>query len=414
VDFVFNPVDPRFLEDPYPVYARLRDEAPVHRHPGGFFVVARHADVVYVLKHPELFSSAAMGGQRPVTRADGRSGFTSGSLIGEDPPVHTQQRNIVSRGFTPRRIADLEPRVRSVADELFAGFEGRDGCDLVAELADPLPVTVIAELLGLEPERRDDFKRWSTALIIRSTQASGARSRDFDEILEFRAYMQETIERRRSSPGDDLVSLLIRAEQDEGILDAEQVIGFASLLLAAGSETTTNLIGNTLLALRAWPEARERVHTDPSLLPRVIEESLRYDAPVQLLMRLATQELELGGERLPRGSLVLVLIGSANRDEERFAEPDRFDLDRDTRDHLAFGFGHHFCLGASLARLEGLVALEGVFERLPDFTIAEEDIPRHGSMLVRGPSRLPLRFEPRRRRPSASAGRSESSTNRAG
>ena len=447
----FNPFDPDFLQDPYPTYAALREEAavariqipwarvarfgvsamaeqrrrgnlrlgsalrfmasrlrarrartdagggPIHR-PGlrsRLFTVSRFDEVSAVLRSPELFSSEVMGGsQAEPMNAEGDIAPTSGAIIAQDPPEHTRQRAIVNRGFTPRRIAALEPRIRAQAEELFSAFEGRGSCELMSEFANPLPVGVIADLLGLDPSRRDDFKRWATSLIVGSTRpgAEGFGS-NVEMFREFRGYMTEVVEERRRSPGDDLVSVLIHAGEGEGILDAQQVISFASLMLAAGSETTTNLIGNALLALSQSPEQLARVQDDPKLIPGVVEEALRYDSPIQLVMRIATQDTELGGVAIRKGSIVAPLIASANRDERHFDDPDRFDVDRPTPAHLAFGFGNHFCIGASLARLEGSIALEMILTRLPGLEILSQGVERHGSFLVRGPTALPLRFE---------------------
>lgn len=442
----FNPFEPDFVRDPYPTYARLRSQGAVDRvrigprqilalvvtairmqrqqgtrlrdsfrmlrqrararrsRPGsergpGFrarvYTVSRYAEASYVLKHPELFSSEVMGGsQVQVLNAEGDIAPTSGSLIAHDPPEHTRQRSIVSRGFTPRRISELEPQIRKNAEELFARFEQRGSCDLMEEFANPLPVSVIADLLGLDPARRDDFKRWSTALIVGSTQPGEAGGLgNIGLFREFRAYMTDVIAERRQNPGDDLISTLLHSGEGEGILDPEQVISFASLLLAAGSETTTNLIGNAVLALSRHPEQFERVWRDPALVSKVVDETLRYDAPIQLTARLAMQDSEIAGVAIPRGSIVAVLLASANRDARQFDDPDRFDIDRPTPAHLAFGFGNHYCIGASLARLEGTIALEMILTRLRGLSLCVDEVEHHGSFLVRGPTTLPVRFD---------------------
>ena len=441
----FNPFDPEFVQDPYPTYANLRKSGSVGRvrispsqifrllragirmarEQGGFrvgaglkfllkrtstrskkrsgprlglrsriYTVSRFAEVSHVLRHPEIFSSEAMGGSsaEPMN-AEGDIAPTAGSLIGQDPPEHTRQRNIVNRGFTPRRMSVFEPEIRKNAEELFAKFESRGRCDLMEEFANPLPVSVIADLLGLDPSRRDDFKRWSTALIVGSTKPGVAGRPNVELFREFRGYMTEVIEERRQQPGDDLISLLVTSGEGEGILDPQQVVSFASLMLAAGSETTTNLIGNAMLALFNHPDQLARVRADPSLISNVVEETLRYDSPIQLVMRIATRDSEVGGTLIPKGSLVAPLIASANRDEGEFDGAERFDIDREQTGHLAFGFGNHFCIGTSLARLEGATALEMILTRLQDIELDTEEVERHGSFLVRGPSALPVRFK---------------------
>ena len=438
----FRPFDPEFLQRPYATYEALRNEDPVHRvrfgagavarmvartvrerirhsdkgliatlqdlnmerkaqqSAGGgrfngrtkFYAISRHEEVAFALRHAEIFSSAPMGGaEAKPMNAEGDLSPTAGSLIGVDPPEHGRHRGIVNRGFTPRRIAELEPRLRKMAEELVAGFERRGECELMSEFANPFPVSVIAELMGLDPERHDDFKRWSTALIIGSTQGTRQRVPRLQMFREFRGYLASVVEERKREPGDDLISILVHAGEGEGVLDTQQVVSFAGLLLAAGSETTTNLVGSTMATLHEHPETLERVRADPRLIPQLLEETLRYESPVQMLMRLTTQDVVLGGHEIEKGSMVMLLLGSANRDAARFPDPDRFDIDRDTNGHLAFGFGNHFCLGASLARLEGRIALETLLERLPDYEVTAP-VEVHGSFLIRGPAALPLRF----------------------
>ena len=441
-----KPFDPEFLADPYPTYARLRAESPVHRvrfgplvigrliwraararfavsdegwwatlgslnqerrrmremggqkagFGGPIYAVSRHADVLEVLRDADRFSSRPMGGPPPGSEAsDLELVPTAGSLIGTDPPEHGRQRGVVNRGFTPRRIAALESHVRKIAEELVAGFEHRGACELMNDFAHPLPVSAIVELLGLDPARRDDFKRWSSATIVGSTQAGSAPR--FEILREFRRFMAGEVEKRRAQPGDDLISLLVHSGAEDGVLSTDQAVGFASLLLAAGSETTTNLIGNAMAILRAHPETLERVKADPALIPQVVEESLRLEAPVQLLMRQATKDTELAGQGIRAGSMVIPMLASANRDESVFPRADSFDIDRDTTGHVAFGWGNHFCLGVALARLEGRIALETLLERIPDYEIAGP-VEFHGSFLVRGPKALPLHFSTAGRR----------------
>ncbi len=412
----FDPFSPGWREDPYPKYRELRDEAPVHWSPEArAFCVSRHEDVMTVLKDSETFSSRAMfsqlmnGGYEKAppwswnmlrfvialmlkTRLN-PSGFASArNLIAEDGKSHAQMRNIVNRGFTPRSIAGWEPRIHDVVDECLAGL--RDGApfDAIADLAVPLPVTIIAELLGVESHRHADFKRWSNCVIEGTTGPGrndlfGARYRKaFIEIIR---YLKRVARDRRRNPKDDLVSTILASQGELGLNDRE-VIQFGLLLLVAGNETTTNLIGNAVNALLEHPEELSRLTENPALVPAALEETLRWDAPIQLLFRNATRDCELSGVRVPAGSIVIPLLGSANRDERRFPDPDRFDLNRNPQGHVGFGFGEHFCLGASLARLEAQIALEALVPHLTN-RVRPKTAPEFvDSFLVRGRASLPL------------------------
>jgi cytochrome P450 len=421
----YDPFSTQTRANPYPHYAELRKHAPVHRLEGpGFYLVSRYEDVLFVVKHPELFSSKAMQrmmmsgmgvgiqnmdpsqGIDPkavevLTELSKGLGFnpvemlTTPSVIASDPPRHERLRSIVNRGFTPRRIAALEPRVRQIASEALDRMLEKDEFDLVSDFTIPLPVTVIAEVLGVEPDRFADFKRWSDTLI---SGATGSASGTQPALLlaafkEFNAYFMEQIERRRRDPKDDLISTLVAAEGGESALTPMETLMFAVLLLVAGNETTTNLMGNAVLALLDEPEQLERVQSDLSLVPALVEEALRFDSPVQMLFRETTRDVEVAGAPIPKGSAVMPIFASANRDEAQFPEADRFDIDRETRGHLAFGFGIHFCLGASLARLEARVGFEELFKRVTRLRRLEPEVEYVDSFLLRGPRRLPLAAE---------------------
>ena len=421
----YDPFSREDQADPYPHYARLREQAPVHRLEGpGFYLVSRYQDVAFVLKSPELFSSRAMmqmmmsGMSSGITNV-GSGGLDAGALelirdllegmpfspmeilarpsvIASDPPNHQRLRSLVNRGFTPRRIGALEPRVREIAREAIDAMLRKDEIDLVADLTIPLPVRVISELLGVETERQEDFKRWSDSLVSGATgSSSGTRPEAMlASFKEFNAYMMEAIERRRAEPGDDLISVLVAAEGGEAGLTPSETLMFTVLLLVAGNETTTNLMGNALNALLDHPDQLERVRRDPRRIPAMIEETLRYESPVQFLFREATQDVELAGSTIPQGAIVLPAFGSANRDEAQFPEADRFDIERDARGHLAFGFGIHFCLGASLARLEARVGFEELLSRVAKFERREPEVEYVDSFLLRGLQRLPLACVP--------------------
>jgi cytochrome P450 len=412
----YEPFRMEFSVDPYPHYRRLRDEAPVHFAPAaGVWCVSRYEDVQAVLRADDVFSSRAMftmimnNGQERFpalnwnvlrfvgwmvlrTRMNPFTFGTARNLIAEDGDRHTELRAIVNRGFTPRRIAEWEKRTREIVESCIARIAGRERFDLVEDLSVPLPVTVISEMLGIEPERRADFKRWSDAIIYNST--GPGRENPFSwsftkSIVGLIEYILGIAAQRRRAPADDLISQIVSEQEGELGLTDREVFQFVSLLLVAGNETTTNLIGNAVNALLRHPEAAARVAADPALVPLAIEETLRWDAPIQFVFRTTTQEVEVAGTRIPKGAIVAPLIGSANRDERRFPDPDRFDLDRDPQGILSFGFGKHFCLGASLARLEARVALEALAPRLPGLRMAGER-ELLDSFLVRGPKRLEL------------------------
>jgi cytochrome P450 len=371
------------IDNPYPVYARLRDEDPVHRSPfmAGSYVLSRYDDVSSALRDHERFSSNPLGAEVGGHRF----------LIGSDPPDHTKLRRLVTKPFTPSAIAALEPRVRHICNELVdeliaANADGK--ADLIGHLGYPLPVIVIAELMGIPPDRRDDFKRWSDAML-------GGLSPDFDptqaglSALEMFQYFGEVIEARQAQPEEDLISILVNGAEP---LNREELLMFCMLLLIAGNETTTNLVSNGALALFSNPDQAERLRDDQSLIPAAIEEALRYDSPVQALWRQARTDIDLHGTTIPSGSQVVVLYASANRDERHYPDADQFRIDRNPRDHVAFGAGIHLCLGAALARMEGRVVAEVLLERTKHMR-QEAPGERIHNAIVRGMRSLPVTFE---------------------
>jgi len=412
----FDPFSPAWREDPYPKYRELRDRAPVHWSPeAGIWCVSRWEDVMLVLKSHDEFSSRAMltmlmngglDGLPPLTprllwfaarilltaRLNPFAFPKVPSLIAADGARHDRLRAVVNRGFTPRQIAAWEGRAREIAGDCVAKL-GSGVFDVVEDLSIPLPVTVIAEMLGIEPERRRDFKRWSDVVIDNATGAGRADPfgpKVLETFREMTNYVVRIARQRRKRPADDLISQLVAAPGGETLRPIE-VVQFVTLLLVAGNETTTNLIGNAATALLDHPEQLARVAADPGLIPSLIEETLRFDAPVQLVFREALADVEIAGVCIPKGATVAPLLGSANRDERRFERPDDFDVARNPQGHVGFGFGVHFCLGASLARLEAKVALEALVPELTRLRRAEARVPRIDSFLVRGPRRLALR-----------------------
>ena len=398
----FNLLDPDVRGDPYPYYAALRRESPIHQLAKGlpFYAITRYADVIHVLHHPELFSSTALqaalqgGGIGIGPNSGALAGhrlLASNMMIATDPPDHARLRTLVNRGFTPRRIAALEPRIREIANGcLDKAIKGRE-LELVSGLSVPLPVTVIAEMLGVEPDRRDQFKEWSDAFVIGLSGASGQYSPEdvrhaADEMAD---YIERIAEERRTQPRDDLISVLTQAEEGEALSTGE-LMAFVVLLLIAGNETTTNLIGNGVKALLAHPDQLAQVAANPALVPALVDEVLRYDSPIQGLPRVAREEVELPSGSVPENATMLVFFASANRDEEQFPGAARFEIGRPAPGHVAFGHGIHYCLGASLARLEARIAFEALFERCEKLELAADTIPMLDSLVLRGPKALPL------------------------
>lgn len=388
----YNPLSPAVQENPFPYYAHLRAHAPVAwLEPFQAWAVSRYADVDFALRNPQLFPSSVftaqtLGDLNPVPEVPW--------ILDLNPPDHTRLRKLANKGFTPRLIRALEPRVRTLAHELVLPLMDQRECDLVQAISGPLPIIVIAEMLGVEPARRDDFKRWSDDVVRGTNRPSDedVRCQIRQSGRQLRAYFEQAIAERRAAPRDDLISALIQAEEERQTLSADEILALLVLLLLAGNETTTNLIGNAVLALLDHPAELAKVRADRTLVPSFIEEVLRYDSPVQVVFRQTACEVELSGVRLPAGATVFLLLGSANRDERKFAEPDRFDVQRNPQDHVGFGYGIHYCLGAPLARLEGRIALEALLFDCPPFTRTIERVPRIASILVRGPQTLPLRF----------------------
>ncbi len=386
----YNPAAPEVKENPYPYYAYLRAHAPVyHLEDLGWLAISRYADVDFILKNPKLFSSATMfatffGDMDPVPDAP--------SLQASDPPVHTRLRKLANKAFTPKLIRAMEPHIRTITQDLFAQVAGQTDMDLVRDLALPLPVIVIAEMLGVPPQDREDFKRWSDDLIAAANppHSPEEKQRIQASMAEFRAYFEAVIVARRTAPGDDLITALIKAEEEAQMLTAGEILSLAVLLLFAGNETTTNLLGNIMLALLSHPDQLATVQADHSLIPNVVEETLRYDGPIQGLLRQATEDVELSGTTIPAGAMVFPLFASANHDETQFPDPERFDITRNAGGHLAFGYGIHFCLGAPLARLESIVALQELFARYPSIQRADDTLNRVNAMLLRGLKSLPL------------------------
>jgi cytochrome P450 len=308
-----------------------------------------------------------------------------------DPPRHTRLRRLVNRAFTPRMVESLKPRIQAIVDELLAEVRPQRRMDLIHALAYPLPVVVIAELLGIPSADRERFKHWSDtlAVLLDPLQAAGGLIACQSAFEEMAAYLRDIADARRQAPRDDLISALVAIEDQGDALSGTELVALCGLILGAGHETTTNLIANAVLALLRHPQERRRLQDDPSLIGNAVEEFLRYDSPVQATDRVVlADDVELDGRRLQRGNVVLCLLGAANRDPARYREPDRLDLTRPDIEHLAFGRGPHFCLGAALARAEAQIAIPALLRAFPD--LDGDRAPRHWkkSIVLRGPTAL--------------------------
>ncbi|WP_330330814.1 cytochrome P450 [Streptomyces sp. NBC_00536] len=404
-----------FATDPYPAYAWLREHAPVHRTtlPSGVeaWLVTRYADARQALADQRLSKNPVHHAEPGKTGIPGeRSAGLMTHLLNIDPPDHTRLRRLVSKAFTPRRVAEFTPRVQELTDHLIDAFAEKGEADLIHEFAFPLPIYAICEMLGVPREDQDDFRDWAGMMI---RHGGGPRGGVARSVKKIRAYLGELIHRKRDDLGDDLISDLIRASDHGDHLTEAEATAMCFVLLFAGFETTINLIGNGTYALLRNPDQRALLQEslaaagesaggsaggsarDSALLATGIEELLRYDGPVELATwRYATEPLTLGGQDIPAGDPVLVVLAAADRDPARFDDPDTLDLARSDNQHLGYGHGIHYCLGAPLARLEGQTALATLLTRLPDLELAvpPEELRWRGGLIMRGLRTLPVRF----------------------
>ncbi len=390
--------------DPYPLYRTLRAsnpvlQLPVPNHSGaGVWLLTRHRDVHAVLRD----SRFSVERERADLVRENRH-LIPPQLLGEtgalrsmllmDPPDHTRVRGLVNKAFTPRRVQALEVRIRGLVDELLAAADDAGEMDVIRDFAVPLPAVVIAELLGVPAADHPRFKAWSTELISLFDGAGGPSEivpraqKALDNLMD---YLGTIVAQRRADPADDLISAMIQAQEQRDALTDTELLATSNLLLIAGHETTTNLIGNGLLALLRNPEELERLRAEPALLPQAVEELLRFDSPVQATVRVVTEALEIDGQKLAPGALVICGIGAANRDPEVFPDPDRLDVGRADNHHLSFGFGVHFCLGAPLARLEAQLAFQALLGKYPNLRLRDEAVEFRTHPILRGLRALPV------------------------
>lgn len=401
---LFDPTDAAMRADPYPFYRRLRERDPMHRSfPGGGWVLSRYDDVKGVLSDRSYSADERNWTLYPKFRARAAAHGLSDpydedrmTMLRTDPPDHTRLRRLVSKAFTPRAVESLRGRAEQILDELLAG-RGRHGrLELVSDLAAPFPIVMIAEMLGVPAEDRERFRHWSDEAVKTLGDNTMAETKEGLAAMQaFGDYIEEIAAQRRAEPRDDLLSGLVAAEEEGDRLSMSELRATCVLLMVAGNETTTSLIGNAVLALLAHPEQAALLRDEPKRVAGAVDELLRYDSPVQLTSRIATRDGELHGARVRAGQQMVLLLGSANRDPSAFERPDELDVTRDAGHHLSFSFGLHRCLGAQLAKLEGELALGSILSRFPDLRLGdapERAVAWGTNTVLRGPKVLHLAY----------------------
>ena len=390
-----TPLDSGFRQDPYPTYDALRESAPVHHDPVfSRWLLTRHDDVEALLRNRDLCVD-------PRKAAEGTFDQMVVNLLGDrepsilflDAPDHTRLRGLVSKAFTPRAIEEMTPRIQEIVDGLLDAVAGRDGFDLIAEFAGPLPTVVIAEMLGVDPADRDDFKRWSDegVRLFDPTLSPEERQQVMESQETLEQYFRSTITDRRARARDDLISSLIAAEEAGDQLSDDEIVTMCALLLGAGNVTTTDLIGNGVLALLQHTSEMEKLRADPSLINNAIEEMLRFDSPVQQTGRIPMAEIEFGGHVIPANHSITPQLGGANHDPSVYTEPHRFDITREDVHHQSFGGGAHYCLGAPLARLEAKIGIATLVSRFPNLRLTDEPLEYRRIPSFRGVVKLNVR-----------------------
>jgi len=389
-----EPFSRDMLADPYPAYRALRERGRVQRTAAGHWLVLGYDEVSTLLTDQRFGEAAGRGGRIRLSRTqrEGQHQLLGrvDTMLSQDPPEHTRLRRLVSKAFTPRSVQKMRPLIQEIVNELLDGLAGRAEFDLVSELAWPLPVIVIAEMLGIPRADRGRFKRWSDAMVATlggDYSSLDEARRSNEELVE---YVSRVIADRRKQPRDDLISRLVAAEESGQKLSEDEMLGTVALLLVAGNETTAHLVSSGTLALLRTPEQMARLREEPSLLPSAIDEMLRYTGPVHTTRRTAREDVRLGDANISRGEVVVGILAAANRDPEKYADPDRFEVARNATDHVAFGDGIHFCLGAALARLEGQVAIGTLLARFSNLRLLDNEPEWGGTFAIRGVTRLRL------------------------
>jgi cytochrome P450 len=392
----------QFFDNPYPTLKMLREQAPVLWSPkGDYWLVTKYSDAHDILGDLQFEKGARRYRQidmlaKFMPKGDSMLAARGKNMLLSNPPDHTRMRSLVNKAFTPTRISGMRSHIENIANELLDAVQKKNHFDLMADFAFPLPAIVISEMLGIPSADRDRFKNWSHNITIALDPNPDMKLLDMAKVLhahkELQNYLEPLIEQRRKNKQDDLISALVSAEEEGDRLSTQELLSNIVLLLIAGHETTTNLIGNGTLALLSHPEQLSKLRANLDLLPSAISECLRYDSPVQLVRRIASQDLEIGEQKVQSGQNILIAIGSVNRDPEQFPNPDTFDITRSPNKHLAFGHGIHHCLGSSLAETEGQVALKTLLTRMPNLKLATDKWEIKQPFSLRGLKALPVSY----------------------
>ena len=395
--FALRRIGPDFIANPFPTYNALRDHAPIARMPDGSYFLSRYADCITVYKDAKLFSSDKKTEFRPKFGDGLLYQHHTTSLIFNDPPLHTRVRRIIAGALNPRAVADMEAPMIELTDQLLDGMAAKGEADIIADLAAAVPIEVIGNLLAIPHDQRSPLRDWSLAILGALEPAPGPDLLEAGEVAvaEFLAYLQILVAERRRNPGDparDVLTRLILGEQGGEKLTEVELLQNVIFILNAGHETTTNLIGNGLYALLEWPDQKARLLADPGLINTTVEEILRFESPVQIGNRMATEDVVVGGTTIDRGAFITVGIAAANRDPQEFENPDTFDIGRQSNRHVAFASGVHFCVGLAIARMEGRVAIGRFLKRFPNYQLNGAPA-RGGRARFRGFLSIPVRVE---------------------
>lgn len=398
--FKFNPLDPAFHQDPYPTYQRLRTEDPIHRNFFGSWVLTRYGDVKAILQDsrivcdnlPERIRSKNPYLEKQHKDLNALARITSKWLLYLEPPDHTRLRRLVGKVFSPATVEKLRPKIQTTVDNLFSQSESKGQIDIITDLARPLPVLVIAEMLGIPADCNSEIFHWANEVseIFDPLNSLETFSRMNEIVIQFEQMLRQIVEERERQPQADLISELIAARDEGDKLTTEELISVCMLLFGTGEETTVNLIGNGVLALLKHPDQLERLREDPSLIQSAVEELLRYESPVQAISRIAVEDIELQGKTIKSGQQVIVYLGAANRDPDQFPQPDQLDIARPENRHLAFAEGIHYCLGAFLARAEGQIAIKTLVQRFPQLHLLAPNPRWRKNISLRGLETLPI------------------------